>query len=220
MNVLKKHVGIISFPMHITFVLTTMLAMFFHLTSSFGNPGDIISMASVQFIRYIDSLTFQLNGTVNSDGMLKLLPSVFCYSCLCEKKKRSKHSRLRDKCVLMFDHECPWVNNSVGLYTHKALILLLSTTSLGQIIFMYCIFKIFVVTFDPSDGEDFNTVYIVFDQLFQNLFTFFIVLLHSVVLMFNFFLLLSQVRLIFQGHTTYESIVYFYEQRRSSSTCR
>eukprot|EP00542_Grammatophora_oceanica_P021381 CAMPEP_0194041960 /NCGR_PEP_ID=MMETSP0009_2-20130614/13764_1 /TAXON_ID=210454 /ORGANISM="Grammatophora oceanica, Strain CCMP 410" /LENGTH=652 /DNA_ID=CAMNT_0038685615 /DNA_START=97 /DNA_END=2055 /DNA_ORIENTATION=+ len=42
-----------------------------------------------------------------------------CHTCHIAKPLRSKHCRMARRCVLMFDHYCPFVGNTVGLYNYK-----------------------------------------------------------------------------------------------------
>lgn len=42
-----------------------------------------------------------------------------CSSCKIIKPARSKHCSICDKCVLMFDHHCIWLNNDVAYYTFR-----------------------------------------------------------------------------------------------------
>lgn len=41
-----------------------------------------------------------------------------CHSCHIVRPLRSKHCRVLRRCVLMFDHFCPFVGNSIGLYNY------------------------------------------------------------------------------------------------------
>ena len=41
-----------------------------------------------------------------------------CHSCRIVKPLRSKHCRVTRRCVLVFDHHCPFVGTTVGLYNY------------------------------------------------------------------------------------------------------
>ena len=41
-----------------------------------------------------------------------------CHSCHIVRPTRSKHCRVMRRCVLMFDHFCPFVGNTIGLYNY------------------------------------------------------------------------------------------------------
>jgi len=42
-----------------------------------------------------------------------------CHSCHLSKPLRSKHDRVTRKCVLMFDHYCPFIGNAIGLLNYR-----------------------------------------------------------------------------------------------------
>ncbi|KAG0682394.1 palmitoyltransferase swf1 [Pichia californica] len=48
-----------------------------------------------------------------------------CSTCKFNKPSRSKHCSVCDKCVLMFDHHCVWLNNDVAYYTYRWFLLFL-----------------------------------------------------------------------------------------------
>ena len=54
-----------------------------------------------------------------------LVIQALCHTCHIAKPLRSKHCRALRKCVLMFDHHCPFVGNTVGLYNYKWFYLML-----------------------------------------------------------------------------------------------
>jgi len=50
-----------------------------------------------------------------------------CHSCHIARPLRSKHCRVARRCVLMFDHHCPFVGNTIGLHNYKWFFLMLFT---------------------------------------------------------------------------------------------
>mmetsp|Transcript_7182 Transcript_7182/g.25640 ORF Transcript_7182/g.25640 Transcript_7182/m.25640 type:complete len:542 (-) Transcript_7182:63-1688(-) len=59
------------------------------------------------------------------DSELNLM---FCYRCSHVVKPRSRHCRICDKCVDVFDHHCKWLNNCVGKGNYRQFVALLATS--------------------------------------------------------------------------------------------
>ncbi|CAD8166931.1 unnamed protein product [Paramecium pentaurelia] len=60
-------------------------------------------------------------GIVNTDHKLSMLQilerydcSNICADCKLVRPRRSKHCDVCQKCVMVYDHHCPWINNCVG----------------------------------------------------------------------------------------------------------
>lgn len=59
-----------------------------------------------------------------------------CHTCHIARPLRSKHCRVTRKCVLLFDHYCPFVLNTIGLYNYKYFYWFLVFMSLGVVSFI------------------------------------------------------------------------------------
>lgn len=42
-----------------------------------------------------------------------------CHTCHIAKPLRSKHCRVSNKCILLFDHHCPFLGTTIGLYNYR-----------------------------------------------------------------------------------------------------
>lgn len=165
-----------------------------HVRATFRDPGIIPRGSTQQFVDYIE------RSIEHADSAIQLLPSAYCFTCLAPRPPRSKHSRDLDACVRRFDHECPWVNNSVGLHTHQPLLSLVFFTAVLQAIFIYAVIRMLTLRAHHSG----LTLFIVLSQYpFVDL----LLLLNFVVLLFCITLLISHLRLVARGLTTYEVLI-------------
>jgi palmitoyltransferase len=60
-------------------------------------------------------------------SLLKLLKTEECYNvcatCATIKLPRSKHCDVCQRCVMVYDHHCPWINNCIGARNHAVFVL-------------------------------------------------------------------------------------------------
>jgi len=145
-------------------ILNNCAAFFFFLTWFFlilvnrTNPGIIgidasdrkhkISMIcqenkriELEMERLTKNLQAEYNITLesfaNDEGSNIHDENLLCHSCRIAKPLRSKHCRIKNRCILLFDHYCPFVGNTVGLYNYKYFFLFLVCFTVNEIIFIY-----------------------------------------------------------------------------------
>jgi len=58
-----------------------------------------------------------------------------CHTCHVARPLRAKHCRVHRKCVLLFDHFCPFVDNTIGLYNYKYFYTFLVFMTLAELFF-------------------------------------------------------------------------------------
>ena len=69
-----------------------------------------------------------------SDGTLAEASSLpLCHTCRIVKPLRSKHCQVAKRCVPMFDHYCPYINNTIGGGNYMAFIQFIFVGMLCQI---------------------------------------------------------------------------------------
>ncbi|VDM17039.1 unnamed protein product [Hydatigera taeniaeformis] len=64
------------------------------------------------------------------------IPRTMCSRCLRPRPWRAHHCVVCGVCVLRMDHHCPWLNNCVGLRTHRHFFLFLTHLGIG-IVYLY-----------------------------------------------------------------------------------
>jgi len=100
-----------------------LCAWVFFLLTWRGDPGDLGEKTAHGGLRraydaYFDGLV-RPGGAACAGGGGRAL----CHSCHIVKPPRSKHCRVRRTCVATFDHYCPYVGNTVGLYNYRWFVL-------------------------------------------------------------------------------------------------
>ena len=73
-----------------------------------------------QYEETLESFALVDDSSNSSSGykLEKKKPNL-CHSCHIVKPIRSKHCRVMNHCVLLFDHHCPFVGTTIGLYNYK-----------------------------------------------------------------------------------------------------
>ena len=121
----------IFIPVSITFHVFLILSFASFLFTMFLNPGSVPENFSLDSIP--DSQKQELVDEFREIDF-SLGRVTFCKKCDRYRPPRAHHCGTCGKCILRFDHHCPFVANCVGIRNHKAFVLFLIYTGLGMVV--------------------------------------------------------------------------------------
>jgi DHHC palmitoyltransferase len=93
--------------------------------TTFTNPGRL-DPAHPAYLEYRKLYELAIGGGLlnddDDDNPTEQEVLQLCHSCHIARPLRSKHCRITGTCVLAFDHHCPFVGTTVGLYNVRTLL--------------------------------------------------------------------------------------------------
>lgn len=123
------------------FLSFTVFTLYSFQRAMFRNPGVIEPPSSNEEIKE------NIKSLLKSG---KYDAKHFCIHTFVQKPLRSKYSSFYEKCVVRFDHACPWVYNDIGLRNHK--VFMFFVVSLWVSIVLY--FNLTAEYFDVIEQDD------------------------------------------------------------------
>lgn len=97
--------------------------------------SDEENFANQKTVRRAVFITHEISDENTLSYSLRRLQPL-CHTCHISKPLRSKHCRIARRCVLMFDHHCPFVGNTIGLDNYKWFYLILFFMALAVTCFL------------------------------------------------------------------------------------
>lgn len=132
----------VPIPMFISSFLNIVISCFCSVTTENKRIKREMNSLSAELRRqYEETLeSFATTGSTGSDdndgGKLKQKDRpLLCHSCHLSRPPRSKHCRVLNRCILLFDHHCPFVGTTIGLYNYRYFYLFLWAFTLSDILF-------------------------------------------------------------------------------------
>jgi palmitoyltransferase len=118
---------------HIIFIIVFYISAHSYFVCLFHDPGIIPRISIESRNKVIQELAEQ--------NILD--PRHYCVECNIRKPIRSKHCRFCNKCVILFDHHCPWTYNCIGYLNHRTFVTYLYTTIVGGFLLFFIAFNYF-----------------------------------------------------------------------------
>jgi len=92
-----------------TFFGSCALMYLFHLLAMLADPGFVPIEGKAHDL-YWKALKLAADGCIEEAERIGAL----CHTCRIARPLRSKHCTMAKRCVSVFDHNCPYVNNTIG----------------------------------------------------------------------------------------------------------
>ncbi|KAF9122598.1 hypothetical protein BGW39_009635 [Mortierella sp. 14UC] len=89
----------------------------------------------------LDGLAAENEGTHFQDVLMEMesfteFPPT-CKRCHLPKPERTHHCSVCKKCILKYDHHCPWIHNCVGHFNHRYFLMFLTYLTTACVYFVY-----------------------------------------------------------------------------------
>jgi len=144
------------------YVPAALLAMASLFKAWTTDPGAVpLGARPLTIVRRASSSSVGSNGNSESDASPSLTSRRAmrrCHKCNNNyKPPRAHHDSVTGRCIVKFDHFCPWVGNAVGALNHKFFCLFLFYTAIT------CLFSILLLilrafhcgyTIEPDEGKE------------------------------------------------------------------
>ena len=106
--------------------------------------SELDGMTRILRQKYDETLEqYSADANMTKEGGAGILPSTpqkapgaLCHSCHIAKPMRSKHCRVARRCILLFDHHCPFVGATIGLFNYRYFYTFLVTQVLALLSFI------------------------------------------------------------------------------------
>eukprot|EP01138_Halocafeteria_seosinensis_P015061 gb/GECG01015374.1/.p1 GENE.gb/GECG01015374.1/~~gb/GECG01015374.1/.p1 ORF type:complete len:479 (+),score=42.62 gb/GECG01015374.1/:1-1437(+) len=115
-----------------SFVILITIA---HFRAMLTNPGTVkMNTAAKHEIKPDPNVRRKLVERVRNDAMKLVYQELtmrYCERCRAIKPPRAHHCSVAQRCVIRMDHNCPWVNNTVGQNNYKFFVLFILYVFIG-----------------------------------------------------------------------------------------
>ena len=140
--------------------------------------------------------------------MQKREPFQICMDCQIVKPPRSRHCDICKRCVAIYDHHCPWINNCVGQGNHRLFLTYISLTWINLLIVLIGCARYFAMPYNQKKQHPWDWFREINESVTVDVFRLIFEILCVVISALFFFplcvLLWVQLNNFLTGQTTYE----------------
>ncbi|CAF0983294.1 unnamed protein product [Brachionus calyciflorus] len=131
--------------LNLIFILNTLLMWFFYYSVHLTEPG-YLKQNTIEYHSYLKHLlarSQQIDPHEWSRNLARL-----CHTCKTIKPYRTSHCRACNRCVLAYDHHCPYVQTCIGYKNRPHFFLFVLSTATLQIVSARLIYICFSKSWD------------------------------------------------------------------------
>ncbi|RMZ96205.1 putative S-acyltransferase 23 [Brachionus plicatilis] len=131
--------------LNLFFILNSILMWFFYYSVHLCEPG-FLRQNTTEYHSFLKQLLAQSSRLTPAEWTKNL--ARLCHTCKAIKPYRASHCRACNRCILAYDHHCPYIQNCVGYKNRPQFFFFVLSSTTLQLLSLYFFYILFSKSMD------------------------------------------------------------------------